>query len=130
MGLYIAADDPASDDVRAVLARHLAFARLTLPELYAEASAFERFAIKRLGPGIIQMLFQTFVHPGVYSTVGLPALPTWKAANASPERIAIRHTATRPILKALIEAGITRPGRIPPAWRKLCGVDAQGNPLT
>jgi hypothetical protein len=111
-------------------ARHLAFARLTLAELYAEAGFLERQAIRFFAPSFIQMLFQTFVHPGVYATVGLPAMATWKAANATPERIGMRHAATRPILEALLAAGVVSPGRIPRPWRRLCGVDQEGRPQT
>lgn len=109
-------------------ARHLAFARLTLAELYAEAGLVERRLIARLAPIAIAGMFEGLVHPGVYRAVGLPAWKTWFAVNRSPRRRALRHEATRPVLRALIDAGVYRPGRIPKGWRTLCGVDAHGKP--
>ena len=110
-------------------ARHLAFARMILPELWQKASHFERFMIRRVAPFMVGGMFEMLVHPGVYETVGLPGWETWRKANRSPQRIAVRHRALRPLLAALIDAGAIRPGSVPPAWRKLCGVDAQGQPV-
>jgi hypothetical protein len=70
------------------------------------------------------------VHPGVYATVGLPTWDTWKAVNRSPERVAVRHEATRPIVATLLAAGALKPGRVPKAWRNLAGVDRGGDPTT
>ena len=109
-------------------ARHLAFARLVLPEVWAEAGRIERAAVRHVAPRIINGMFDMLVHPGVYETVELPGWATWKAVRRSPHRVALRHEATRPILTALVEAGALREGRIPPAWRRLCGVDAKGAP--
>jgi hypothetical protein len=109
-------------------ARHLAFARLTLPELYAEAGLVERRLIARLAPIAIGGMFEGLVHPGVYRAIGLPAWKTWRDVNRSPRRRALRHEATRPVLEALLDAGVYRPGRIPRGWRSLCGVDAHGRP--
>jgi hypothetical protein len=133
----MAVDHPDTDPLLASVnryhrqeeARHLAFARMTLPELYAEAGRAERRRIRWVAPILIGGLFQTFVHPGVYRTIGLPGFKTWKAAHASKERKAVEHQATRPILQALLDAGVVRPGRIPLPWRQLCGVDRQGQPL-
>jgi P-aminobenzoate N-oxygenase AurF len=109
--------------------RHLSFARTTLPELYARAGLLQRLRIRYLAPVIIGGLFATFVHPGVYSSVGLPGFKTWRAVNRTPERVAVRHRATRNILKALLDAGVLKRGRIPRGWRKLCGVDRHGEPI-
>jgi hypothetical protein len=109
--------------------RHLSFARMTLPELYQRAGRLQRLRIRYFAPLIIGGLFATFVHPGVYSSVGLPGFKTWRAVNRTPERVAVRHRATRNILKALLDAGVLRRGRIPRGWRNLCGVDRQGEPI-
>jgi len=132
----LAADHPDTDPLIAEVnkyhrmeeARHLAFARLTLPELFAEAGLFERRLVARLAPIAIGGMFEGLVHPGVYKAIGLPGFKTWRAVNSSPRRKALRHEATRPVLKALMDAEIYRPGRIPRGWRNLCGVDAQGTP--
>jgi hypothetical protein len=110
-------------------ARHLAFARTTLPELYAEASWVTKLRIRYVAPFAIKGLFEMFVHPGVYRTVGLPMWETWRAANRSPSRLALRYEATRPILAACIDAGIFREGSVPRGWQRLCGVDRHAEPL-
>lgn len=107
-------------------ARHLAFARMILPELWQKASRFERFMIRRFAPVMIGGMFEMLVHPGVYETVGLPGWETWRRANRSPQRVALRHRALRPLLEALTEAGAVRAGHVPSQWQRLCGVDAQG----
>jgi P-aminobenzoate N-oxygenase AurF len=109
--------------------RHLSFARTTLPELYGRAGRLQRLRVRYLAPVIIGGLFATFVHPGVYASVGLPGFKTWRAVNRTPERVAVRHRATRNILKALLDAGVLKRGRIPRGWRKLCGVDRHGEPI-
>jgi hypothetical protein len=114
---------------RAEEARHLAFARTTIGEHWTVAGTVERFAVRRIAPLIIGGMFETLVHPGVYATVGLPAWSTWKKAKANPRRIAMRHTATRPIVKAMLEAGVLRAGRVPSGWRRLAGVDRAGQPV-
>ncbi|MGI8796029.1 MAG: diiron oxygenase [Acidimicrobiia bacterium] len=125
--------DPLLRDVnryhRQEESRHLSFARTTLPELYGRAGRLQRLRVRYFAPLIIGGLFATFVHPGVYASVGLPGFKTWRAVNRSPERIAVRHCATRNILKALLDAGIFKRGRIPRGWRKLCGVDRHGEPI-
>jgi hypothetical protein len=109
-------------------ARHLSFARAVLPEIWANASLVEKVAVRRVAPFVIRGMFETLVHPGVYAAIGLPAWETWKAVNRSSIRIALRHEALRPVLKALVEAGVFRAGRIPSGWQSLCGVDAAGSP--
>ena len=110
-------------------ARHLAYARMLLPELWAEAGWFERRLIRRVAPLLVRGMFDTIVHPGVYATVGLDPWPTWKAVRASAHRTAVRHQALRPLLQAMIDAGALTPGRIPRRWQDLCGVDRQGQPI-
>ncbi|MDQ1395112.1 MAG: hypothetical protein QOG64_371 [Acidimicrobiaceae bacterium] len=110
-------------------ARHLAYARTVLPERWAEATWTDRFAVRHIAPLVIGDMFRFIVHPGVYATVGLPAWETWKAAQQTPQRRALRHEATRGVLKALVEGDVFRPGRIPKRWQQLCGVDRHGKPL-
>jgi len=110
-------------------ARHLSFARAVLPEVWAKASLAERVLVKRVAPRIIAGMFDMLVHPGVYETIGLPGWDTWKRVRRSPQRIALRHEATRPVLQALLDAGALRRGSVPAPWRTLCGVDAGGEPL-
>ena len=110
-------------------ARHLSFARLMLPELWKKAGPIDRIAVKQVAPHVIWGMFDTLVHPGVYASVGLPGWKTWSAVRHSPSRVALRYEATRPVLKALLDGGVLRPGRIPRAWRRLCGVDVSGAPL-
>jgi hypothetical protein len=107
-------------------ARHLAFARAVLPELWAEASFIDRALIRFELPRLIRVMFDGMIHPGVYRTVGLPAWKTWRDAARSPFRVALRHEATRPVLAALVDGGCFRPGSIPARWRRLCGVDSSG----
>ncbi len=109
-------------------ARHLAFARLRLPELNRSASRLDRWRVRRLAPLGIHRLFDSMLDPGVYATVGLPPLRTWLRANRSDRRRAMRYEACRPILKAVMDAGFIRPGRVGWGWRSLCGVDRRGEP--
>lgn len=132
----LASEHPDTDPVlaavnryhRAEEARHLSFARLTVGELHTDAGPVERALIRWAAPALVTILFETFVHWNVYPTVGLPAWKTWRAANRTPQRRAIKLTAVRPILKALLDAGVFAPGRVPRPWRALCQVDAHGRP--
>jgi len=109
-------------------ARHLAFARTVLVEQWRDAGAFERFLVRFVVPRVIWGMFDTIVHPGVYATVGLPRFSTWRRANRSPYRVGLRRRAARPIVKAMLDAGVLRAGRIPRPWRALAGVDPAGHP--
>lgn len=113
---------------RAEEARHLSFARTILPEVWADASRRERFRIRHGAPYAIHALFDIFVQPGVYAVVGLPGFGTWRAVNKTPQRVAIRHAGTRPIVRALLDAGILERGKVPKGWQKLTGVDRNGEP--
>ena len=110
-------------------ARHLSFARAVLPEVWSGAGPVDRYLVRRVAPFVIGGMFDMLVHPGVYETVGLPGWETWKAVRESTERIELRHEATRPVLRALVDAGALNKGRIPSRWRELCGVDRNGDPL-
>ncbi len=110
-------------------ARHLAFARLRLPELNRKASRFERWRVRHLVPVGIKQLFESMLDPGVYASVGLPPFRTWLKANRSARRKAIRYEACRPILDAVVAAGFVERDRVPRGWRTLCGVTREGQPL-
>ncbi len=103
-------------------ARHLAFARTVLPELLAAAPRRERFLVRHAAPLLIEIMFDSLVHPAVYRTVGLPAWRTWWAVKRSPQRLALRHEATAPVLAAVTAAGtFGRRGRPTRRWRALVG---------
>jgi hypothetical protein len=114
---------------RAEEARHLAFARLRLQEIWPTACPVDRWALRHVAPQVVAGMWDLLVQPGVYETVGLPAWATWRAVRRSPERISLRHRACRPVLAALIDAEVLVPGRLPRAWRQLCGVDRWGGPV-
>ena len=125
----LAAEHPDTDDFlrrvaryhRQEEARHLAFARTVLPGLWARASWFERARVRWQAPLVIEYMFDSLVHPGVYRVVGLPPWRTWWAVKHTPQRLALRHEATRPVLAAAIAAGAFRSGRAPFLWRRLTG---------
>jgi hypothetical protein len=133
----LAADHPDTDPLLAALnryhrmeeARHLSFARAVLPEAWARAGWIERQRVRFAAPLMIGQLWQAFVHPGVYATVGLPTWATWKAVARLPRRVELRKLATRPVLETLLDAGVLRRGRVPRGWRTLCGVDRLGAPV-
>jgi hypothetical protein len=109
-------------------ARHLSFARLRIPEVWAGATRGDRFAVRYLAPAILREQFHIVVHPGVYGTVGLPKWRTWRAVRRLPRRRDLLQRATRPVLHALIDGGALAPGAIPRPWRELCHVDRNGRP--
>lgn len=133
----LVAEHPDSDPMLVALnryhrqeeARHLAFARTVLPEVWARTGPVQRTVVRHVAPRVIDMLWEVFVHPGVYAAAGLPALRTWRTVQRLPRRVALRHQATRPVLAAALDAGVLRRGRVPRAWRTLCGVDRHGEPL-
>ncbi len=109
-------------------ARHLAFAKIILPELWQKANFADRFMVRHMAPRLARFMFEAMVNPGVYEVIGLPGWKTWRAANRTTERTDLRHQALRPLLAALIEARSIIPGRVPRAWRDACGVDVDGSP--
>ena len=113
---------------RAEEARHLAFARMLLPDLWKQAGFVERALVRRFAPLMIGGMVDTLVHPGVYEAIGLPGFKTWRAANRSPKRLEFKHEALRAVLTALIDAGVLKRGRIPARWQRVCGVDANAEP--
>ncbi|MDP9333556.1 MAG: diiron oxygenase [Actinomycetota bacterium] len=110
-------------------ARHVSFARTMLPAVWRRASPVDRLAVRFVAPRVIRGMFDLLVHPGVYAAVGLPGWATWWSVRRSPQRIELRHRATRPVLNALLAAGAVGGGDVPRAWRALCGVDADGTAI-
>jgi hypothetical protein len=132
----LASENPATDpfirDVnryhRMEEARHLSFARAVFPEIWESTNRLDRALVRHVAPVLIRFMFDSMVHPGVYAVIGLPAFPTWLAANRTPERRQFRFTATRPILRVLCDAGALSPNAVPATWRSLCGVLRNGEP--
>lgn len=133
-----AAEHPDTDPfVRAVNryhrqeeARHLAFARMMLPEVWERASVIDKSLVRFLAPTFIREMYENLIHAGVFGAVGLPAVTAWRAARNHPGRVQVRLDATRPVLNALIDAGVLERGKVPTAWRGLCAVDPDGHPVT
>ncbi len=103
-------------------ARHLAFARMMLAEAWARAGWVDRALLRRVAPIIAGAMFDTIVHPGVYTAAGLPAWRTWNAVRHGAKRDEIRKRALRPVVEALVSAGALRSDRMPRRWRRLSGL--------
>jgi len=133
---HLASEHPGTDPHLAAVnryhrmeeARHLSYARLRLRETWATTSRIDRWALRHLVPVVIGGMWDTLVQPGVFETVGLPGWRTWNRVRRCPEREALRHRACRAVLRSLIDAEVLVHGRIPRAWRALCGVDRHGRP--
>lgn len=125
--------DPFIKDVnkyhRMEEARHLSFARAVFPEVIAKATRLDKFLVRQVAPRLITFMFNDIVHPGVYAVVGLPTWETWRKAIATPERAQLRYDSTRPVLAVVLDGGAVKKGAIPAAWQRLCGVDAEGDPV-
>jgi hypothetical protein len=109
-------------------ARHLAFARMILPELWEKAGIVDRFFVRHVAPYMAGGMFDTIVNPGVYGVIGRPTWKTWKEVCKTPERRELKYRALRPLMNALIDAGAIARGRVPRAWRRVCGVNRSGAP--
>ena len=109
-------------------ARHLAFARMVLPEVWQRASLADRIMVHHVAPVLIREMYENMTHAGVFEAVGLPGVPTWRAARNHPGRVEVRVEATRPVLSTLIDAGAIERGKVPRAWQGLCAVDPAGQP--
>ena len=109
-------------------ARHLAYARMMLPEVWDRSTQADRALVRFAAPTFIREMYENMIHAGVFAAVGLPGIPTWREARDHPGRVAMRVEATRPVLEALVEAGALERGKIPRAWRGLCGVEPDGSP--
>ncbi len=103
-------------------ARHLAFGRMLLPELWERAGRVERWAVRRVAPLVVSGMFDTMIHPGVYRVVGLPGWRTWRSVNRSSARRELKHAALAPLVEALSAAGVFRGRRVSRGWRRVAGV--------
>ena len=87
-------------------ARHLSFARAMLPEIWEKARSDRAVGRALRRAAHHREMFDQIVHPGVYETVGLPAMDTWKRVRKSDRRLRRKAQATRPVLDAVTEAGV------------------------
>ena len=110
-------------------ARHLAFARTRLPEVWEGADIVDKTLVRFMAPTFIREMYENMIHAGVFGSVGLPAMSTWQKARNHPGRVQTRVDATRPVLEVLLEAGALERGKVPTAWRGLCAVDPDGHPV-
>ena len=110
-------------------ARHLAFARTRLPEVWERAGIVDKTLVRFVAPTFIREMYENMIHAGVFGSVGLPAMATWQKARNHPGRVQTRVDATRPVLDVLLEAGALERGKVPTAWRGLCAVDPDGHPV-
>jgi hypothetical protein len=111
-------------------ARHMAFARMLLPEVWSDAGPWSRFLVKRVAPLMVGLMLDTqLFHPGIYDAVGLPGHRTWRAVHRSEPYRAMVYEATRPLLAAVTAAAPELAERVPRGWRRLCGVDRRGKPV-
>ena len=133
-----AIDHPDTDDYlrranayhREEEARHLAFGRLLLPELWAAASWRERWLVRRVAPLLVNLMMNTqLTHPGIYAAAGLPARRTARRVIRSAHHRELMAEAMRGVLKALLAAAPEQAGRLPRGWRRMCQVDRHGVPL-
>jgi hypothetical protein len=110
-------------------ARHLAFGRLLLPELWAAAGWRERWMARRVAPLLVRLMVETQLsHPGVYAVAGLPPRRTALKVNRGAHHRALVAEAMRGVLKSLLIAAPELEGRVPAGWRRLCQVDRRGLP--
>lgn len=87
-----AAEHPDTDPfVRAVNryhrqeeARHLAFARMMLPEVWERASVIDKSLVRFLAPTFIREMYENLIHAGVFGAVGLPAVTAWPRPATTP----------------------------------------------
>jgi hypothetical protein len=108
-------------------ARHLAFGRMLLPELWAAASRRERWLVRRLAPLLVNLMTETqLTHPGVYAAAGLPGRRTARRVSRSAYHRGLKAEAMRGVLKSLLAAAPDLDGRVPAGWRRLCQVDRHG----
>ncbi|HET7530392.1 MAG TPA: diiron oxygenase [Mycobacteriales bacterium] len=112
-------------------ARHLAFGRMLLPEMWASSSRKDRWLVRRVAPLLVRLMMETqLTHPGIYAVVGLPPRRTaWKVNHSETQRALVAE-AMRGVLKTLLAAAPQLQGRVPRGWRRLCQVDRAGTPLS
>ena len=111
-------------------ARHLAFGRMLLPELWATASWRQKWMVRRVAPALVNLMMHTqLTHPGIYAAAGLPPRRTARRVMRSPDRRALKAEGMRGVLKSLLAAAPELDGRLPGGWRRICQVDRRGRPL-
>jgi hypothetical protein len=133
----LAAEHPDTDGyVRAISryhrleeARHIAFARTTVGEHYRHTTWTDRVGVRWVVPLGIVFMFDTIVQPYTYATVGLPPWRTFRRVRRQPKRVALRRHCAQAVLKALVDAGVFKEGRVPLPWRRVAGVDRNGQPV-
>jgi hypothetical protein len=133
-----AIDHPGTDDYirrantyhREEEARHLAFGRMLLPELWASASRRDRWLTKHVAPVLIRLMRDTeFTHPGVFAAAGLPGRATHRRVVRSAAHRNVLAEGARPVLKTLLSSAPDLRGRVPRGWRSLARVTKTGDPL-
>ncbi|MBV9292651.1 MAG: diiron oxygenase [Frankiales bacterium] len=111
-------------------ARHLAFGRMVLPELWSRRPRHERWLVRRVAPHLTRLMVETqLTHPGIYAEAGLPMHRTARAVARSQHHKDFLAEAMRPVLKTVLGAAPELIGKVPRGWRRLCQVDKQGNLL-
>ncbi|MDQ1704551.1 MAG: hypothetical protein QOF18_917 [Frankiaceae bacterium] len=111
-------------------ARHLAFGRMLLPELWARSSRRERWLVRRGAPLLVNLMMESqLTHPGIYAAAGLPARRTARRVLRSAHHRDMVAEAMRGVLKSLLVAAPELNGRLPGGWRRICQVDRSGAPL-
>src|SRR4051812_19539664 len=112
-------------------ARHLAFGRMLLPELWPAASRRQRWMVRRLAPLLVNLMMETqLTHPGIYEAAGLPGRRTHRRVLHGEPHRALMAEAMRGVLKTLLIAAPELKGTLPRGWRRMCQVDRHGAPLT
>src|SRR3954454_21290088 len=105
-------------------ARHLAFGRMLLPELWATSSRWERWMVRRLAPLLVNLMMESqLTHPGIYAVVGLPARRTHRRVLRSAHHRDMLAEAMRGVLKTLLVAAPELRRHLPRGWRRICQVD-------
>lgn len=111
-------------------ARHLAFGRMLLPELWPAAGRRERWLVRRVAPLLVRLMMETeLTHPGIYAAAGLPPRRTAWQVNHGAARRNLVAEAMRGVLKTLLTAAPELTGHVPRGWRRMCQVDRHGAPL-
>jgi hypothetical protein len=111
-------------------ARHIAFAGILLPELWARASRRERWLARRVAPALVNLMMETqLTHPGIYAAAGLPGARTHRKVLRGANHRDFMADAMRPVLKTLLASAPELRGRVPGGWRRMCQVDRSGEPV-
>ena len=93
-------------------ARHLAFARMLLPEVWHGPAGRPVAGVAR-GPVLIREMYENMIHAGVFAAVGLPGVPHLAGGPHHPGGSRSAPPPPRPVLDALIDAGAIERARSP-----------------